>query len=181
MVWARQSVLKITSIYKGSGYIAILRKVLSRWETETQVHFLLTLKSAGCLTKMEYSKCIIACALWHSHWSDRQKINYFYCLDCCDSLNQVPAKVSGKVIRALCFQMVSLLEPKDDIRPLPANETFSPRKIRIKVSYLLFGAFLQSDPVLSIWADIHFVGLDKVSPPRLLGNGALGAYGWDEP
>lgn len=50
-----------------------------------------------------------------------------------------------------------------------------------KVSYLLFGAFLQSDPVLSIGADVHFVGFDKVNFVRLLGNGALCTYGRDEP
>lgn len=45
------------------------------------------------------------------------------------------------------------------------------------VSYLLFRTFLQSDPVLSIGADIYFVGLDKVNPLCLLGNGALRADG----
>lgn len=45
------------------------------------------------------------------------------------------------------------------------------------VSYLLFRTFLQSDPVLSIGADVYFVGLDKVNPLRLLGDGALRAYG----
>lgn len=46
------------------------------------------------------------------------------------------------------------------------------------VSYLLFRTFLQSDPVLSVGADVHFVGLDKVNPLRFLGNGALRADGW---
>lgn len=46
--------------------------------------------------------------------------------------------------------------------------------------YLLFGAFLQGDPVLPVRADVHLVGLDKVNLVRLLGNGALGADGGDE-
>lgn len=80
------------------------------------------------------------------------------------------------------FSPQSKLEPRDDvIRPLLANEAFIPQKLRNGVSYLLFGAFLQSDPVLPIRADVHFVGLDKVNPPGLLGNGALGADGRDEP
>lgn len=45
------------------------------------------------------------------------------------------------------------------------------------VSYLLFRTFLQSDPVLSIRADIYFVGLDIVNPLCLPGNGALRADG----
>ena len=45
----------------------------------------------------------------------------------------------------------------------------------------MLGALLQSDPVLSVRADVHFVGLDKVNLPGLLGNGALGAYGRDKP
>lgn len=50
-------------------------------------------------------------------------------------------------------------------------------KVEDYVSYLLFRTFLQSDPVLSIGADIYFVGLDKVNPMCLLGNGALCADG----
>lgn len=58
--------------------------------------------------------------------------------------------------------------------------SFPAREKKKKNSHLLFGTFFQRDPVFSVRADIHFVGLDKVNPPRLLGNGALGAYSRDE-
>ena len=54
-------------------------------------------------------------------------------------------------------------------------------RLRNSISYLLFGAFLQGDPVLSIRADVHFVGLDEVNLLGLLGDGALGTDGGDKP
>lgn len=47
-------------------------------------------------------------------------------------------------------------------------------------SYLLFGAVFQGDPVLSVGADVYFVGLDKVYLVSLLGNGTLCPDGRDE-
>lgn len=73
---------------------------------------------------------------------------------------------------------ISISESQKSLLDLALPVEHEPTKNRD--SYLLFGALFQSDPVLSVRADIHFVGLDKVNPPRLLGDGALGAYSRDE-
>lgn len=124
---------------------------------------------------------------WHSNWSGRRKkkTKQFWLFHLLLIVKGLKNRVCGlKVSRKICMLYDSWkfsLGIFNVISRLLANENLSTQKLRRRFSYLLFGAFLQGDPVLPIRADVHLVGLDEVDPPGLLGNGALGAYGRDEP